>query len=68
MTDRVNGLFVVLSTDIREDEIVVLIDAIKLLRGVIAVSTNKVTPEAYLAQERARHELREKLMDVLYEH
>jgi hypothetical protein len=66
MTDRYNALTVVLEKDIRDDDAEVLLAAIRQLRGVLSVSGNVAEPIDYIAQQRARHELGEKLWHVLY--
>ncbi len=66
MTDRFNALTVVLETDIRDDDAEALIAAIRQLRGVLSVSGNIANPSDYIAQQRARHELCDKLWHVLY--
>lgn len=44
MTDRTNALLVVLEKDIRIDDAQVLVDAIKMLRGVLDVECNIPDP------------------------
>lgn len=66
MTDRVNGLYVILEEDIREDDIEVLISAIKLFKKVAAVKKNISTFEASVAEVRAKQELTNKMFEILY--
>ncbi|HET8706570.1 MAG TPA: hypothetical protein VFM46_09740 [Pseudomonadales bacterium] len=66
MTDRVNGLFVTLSEDMREDDAKPLIDAICRLRGVAAVGVRVTEFSDTIAQIRVRNELSSKLLDVLH--
>jgi hypothetical protein len=66
MTDRIHSLTVVLSHDIREDDIQPLITAIRLLKPVLSVVTHVTDDDSYMAEERARQELREKMFDILY--
>lgn len=66
MTDRYHTLTVVLERDTRDDDAEPLIAAIRQMRGVLSVTGVVVSPEAHMAQERARRELGEKLMAVLY--
>lgn len=65
MTDRFNTLTVVLEKDMREDDAKALLSAISQLRGVLSVSGNVADLTEYMAVERARHELGQKLWDVL---
>lgn len=65
MTDRINMLFVALETDIREDDVQTLVSAIRQLRRVIAVKTHVHEPSDWLAQERVRREMKEKIWDII---
>jgi hypothetical protein len=65
MTDRIAALTVVLDTDIRADDIQPLIDAILMLRRVISVKWHVADPGQHIANQRARHELAGKIMDIL---
>lgn len=66
MTDRYHSLIVVLEKDIREDDARSLIGAIRLLRGVLEVSGVVADLDSMMAEERARREIGQKLIDVLY--
>lgn len=66
MTDRFNTLTVVLVQDIREDDCEKLLSAISQLRGVLSVNGNVANLESYMAEERARHDLGKKLLEVVY--
>lgn len=65
MTDRYHALTVVLEEDIRSDDAEDLINAIKMLRGVLSVTPHVTDIESHFSQERARRELIQKLWDVL---
>jgi len=65
MTDRYNTLTVVLENDMRDEDVEPLIAAIEQLRGVISVSGNIASPGLYAAQERAKYELRNQIIEVL---
>jgi hypothetical protein len=65
MTDRINALTVVLEQDYREDDAESLISAIKLLRGVISVEKNVTDLSDHVAEQRAQHELRAKLIKLI---
>lgn len=65
MTDRVKGITIVLDRDIRTDDVEVLVNAIRLLRGVATVDTVLTTSDDYFARERIRTELVGKMFDVL---
>ncbi len=66
MTDRIHSLTVVLSQNTRDDDAQLLIDAILMLRGVQNVSTHVADPTSFMAEIRAKHELGQKILDVLY--
>lgn len=66
MTDRYNTLTVVLEKDVRDDDAETLLAAIRQLRGVLSASGNVTDPAAYMAEERAKRELGDKLWQVLY--
>ena len=65
MTDRYNTLTVVLEKDVSDDDIEPLISAIEQFRGVISVTGNVANAGLYAAQERAKHELRNQIIEVL---
>lgn len=66
MTDRLNTLTVALEHDMRTDDAQGLINAIMRMRGVLSVKGNIIDGTAWVAEERVRHELKERLWQVLY--
>lgn len=66
MTDRVFALTVALKNDVRTDDVEAITNAVRMIRGVLDVTEHIVNAETYVAQERARRELGEKLWNVLY--
>jgi len=66
MTDRFNSLTVVLAKDVREDDAEDIMKAIGMIKGVISVKGRVVAAADYIAQQRVRQELSEKLWAVLY--
>lgn len=68
MTNRLNGCVVVFDNDVRVDDAEEILNAIRMVKGVLSVSTdmNVVKLKDYNARERVRWELREKLWEVLY--
>lgn len=67
MTDRINSLTVVLTTDIRTDDAEEIINAIKMVKGVIKVTPLVAQIEDHIAYTRARRDLVEKLWHVLHD-
>ena len=65
MTDRYDSLTVVLEDDIREDDSEALMEAIGQLRGVLTVSGNVTDPRAFIAESRAREQIRRRLFAAL---
>ncbi len=65
MTDRFNSITVLFEKDIRKDDAQHIIDAIKMIRGVLSIKANIYDVNSCLAEERARMELRMKLHELL---
>lgn len=66
MTDRYHSLTVVLEEDVRSDDAEAIIEAIKMIRGVLDVTPHIADTASWMAQTRVRRELGEKLMSILY--
>jgi len=66
MTDRYSTLTVVLESDIREDDAEHIINAIYMLKGVLSVKGNITDQDNFMAEERAKRELQNKLRDMLW--
>jgi len=66
MTDRYHTLTVTLEKDTRDDDAEHLINAIQMMRGVLSVAGEVANMDTHMAEERARHELGQKILDVLY--
>lgn len=66
MTDRYYALTVILEKDMRDDDAENIIEAIKMIKGVLKVKPSIANPDTWMAEERARRELGEKLWAVLY--
>lgn len=66
MTDRLKGLIVTFEKDFRDDDAEHLIDAIRMLRGVLSVKPLVSNIDDHIAQERVRRELGEKLLTVVF--
>ena len=65
MTDRLHSLTVVLDHNCRDDDAESLILAIMQFRGVCGVKGNVADSESYMAETRAKMELRKALFKVL---
>lgn len=66
MTDRYTTLTVALDRETRDDDAQPIIDAIKMIKGVMAVTGNIADINMWVAQERARRELSEKIWAVVF--
>jgi hypothetical protein len=65
MTDRVKGLIVTLDKDYRDDDCEAITNAIRQIRGVLAVDLKVANCDHHMAVTRARAELLEKIWKAL---
>jgi hypothetical protein len=65
MSERINTIIVVLEKDTRLDDCQPILTAIRMTKGVLKATPNVVETRDWMAEERARHEFRKKLWDVL---
>lgn len=65
MTDRVHSLTVVLESNVRTDDVKAYVDAIMMMRGVQDVGLNIDDAHVYVATERARQDIAQRLWEVL---
>jgi hypothetical protein len=65
MTNRVNGLFIALEHDIREDDVEVIMNAIRMVKGVADVEKNVVNHTDYFARTKIRNELEISLIKAI---
>jgi uncharacterized membrane protein len=66
MTDRLAGFIVTLAEDTREDDAEATIAAVRQIKGVLSVEPVVSDHILHMAEQRARHELREKLFAAIY--
>jgi hypothetical protein len=66
MTDRYSHLTVALDANLRSDDAEALIAAIRQLRGVAAVSGNVADGSLFVAEQRVKNDLTQKLWAVLH--
>lgn len=67
MTRRIKGFWVALEQDICIDDAQPLMEAVKQLRGVAAVTATDVNTEDWMNRERALLEIKRRLASVLTE-
>ena len=65
MTDTTRILTVVLEEQTRTDDVSAVVDAIRMIKGVMDVDINVSDQQEYLAVSAARHALGLKILDVL---
>lgn len=65
MTDRFKGCLVTFEMNIREDDAVPILSAIRQMRGVLDVSPVPVNIEDHINRSRVRDEIREVLWKAL---
>lgn len=66
MTDRFNALTVVLDHDIRDDDAEHILNAIRMVKGVLSVEGNVVNTDDFIHSARIRAEIAEKIREILY--
>lgn len=66
MTDRISSFTVTLDHDMRVDDVEFVINAIKAIKHVRSVVPKVANIEQYLAQERARHDLGQRILKVIW--
>ncbi len=66
MSDRIKSLTVVLPSGLRDDDAQHIIDAIKMLRGVLEVKANVSDPNHFVAVIQARQAINQRILDALY--
>lgn len=65
MTDRYNSLTVVLERDIRDDDAESILQAIRMIKGVLSVTGNVTNLEDHVAKESAKWELKKQIFELL---
>jgi hypothetical protein len=66
MTDSVKGFVVTLEADARIDDAQQIVAAILRFRGVASVTPEILDVTDLMARERIRHEMRVKILDILW--
>ena len=64
MTERLKGCWVAFDRDIREDDVQPIVDAISMIKGVIAVECSTDEPADWMARQRIKNELLDKIINV----
>ena len=66
MSDRYKGVLVTFVNGVHEEHAEAVANAIKLIQGVIKVETVKSNFDDVIVQNQVRHELGQKLLDIIY--
>ncbi len=67
MSDRIHSFTVVLEKDLRaDDDAKPIMDAVRQLRGVISVTANVSDITSHMAEQRATHDLGQKLLQIVF--
>lgn len=68
MTDHIRTLTVVLDQDFRDDDVQEIANAIRLIRHVSSVKLGEpLDMRDYVLRDHARRELRDKILEALYD-
>lgn len=67
MTDRLKGFVVTLDHDIREDDAEEILNAIRMVKGVVSVKPVQANSDDDIIRSRVLSELRQKLLGIVYE-
>jgi hypothetical protein len=67
MTERLKGVYVAFNSDIREDDAEYIINAIKMIKGVLSVETNVNNADDWINRQRVSQEFKEKLYKLIDE-
>jgi hypothetical protein len=65
MTDRLKGLTVAFTSDIRDDDAKCIIDAILMIKGVECVSTSVANSEDYMNRQQVKREIRDSICKLV---
>ena len=66
MGDMYHSVTVVFEQNVHEEDIDAVTNAIRLFNNVLSVQPNMCKTADYFAEERVRHELGKKLIDMVY--
>lgn len=66
MTDRHAGYIVTLADDVREDDAEHVINALRMVRGVLSVKPVVADIELHMATERAKQDITSRFHEILW--
>ena len=65
MTDRIRGVYVAFDTDFRSDDAQPIIDAIKMVRGVLSVEPHVTDARDYDARAKIHRHFQTEIIEAL---
>ena len=65
MTDRVKGFTVTLEKDTRIDDVEFILNAIKMIKGVLHVKPSITKSDDHFARQRLKMEMRDKMCEII---
>lgn len=65
MTDRIKSLTVVLENNLRSDDAEPILEAIRMIRGVVSVDAHVADLEHHAARQQVLQEITSKVLDAL---
>jgi hypothetical protein len=65
MTERIKGFTVTLERDVREDDFEAILNAVRMIKGVVHVEPSLVTTEDHMNRTMIRIELHDKILCTL---
>jgi len=65
MTDRIKGFTVTLEKDIRIDDVEIILNAVRMIRGIAHVEPSISTSEDHMISMRLKWELRDKFHNFM---
>lgn len=65
MSDRVKGFLVTLEKDVRLDDVDLLMQTIRYMRGVASVEPSIVNSDDFINQQRIKTDLRQKMYQFI---
>ena len=66
MSNKYHSVTVAIEKGLKEEDIKHIIDAIKMIKGVISAEGNIADATLYIAESRARHEMQQKIVDIIF--
>ena len=66
MSESIHSITVVLKEDVGTDDAKRILDALRMVRGVISADGNVADSVTHMAESRARTDLHQKMFDVIY--